>query len=61
MNKKIEAIAESVANGNFTQARNQAKVVSWERIYKYLRDELCYSEDNAREVADKAKSKKGCL
>jgi hypothetical protein len=54
--KKFDAIAESITNEQFEQARKQAKGISYQRLIKGFID-MGASNREAIEYADKAKGK----
>lgn len=54
--KKLDAIAESVTNGQFEQARNQSKGISYHRLVKGFID-MGASPSEAIEYANRAKGK----
>jgi len=54
--KQVERVAESIINGQFTQAREQAKRLSWRSLFVGFR-ELGWSEAESTRRADQVKRK----
>jgi hypothetical protein len=55
--KQVEAVAESIINGQFTQARNQAKRLGWRTLFVGFR-EIGWPEVEATRRADQMKEKR---
>ena len=47
---KIDWILDNLTNGNLTDAKRAARFITWERIYKHVREYM--AEPMARATAD---------
>ncbi len=54
--KQAETVAESIINGQFTQARNQARRLGWRALFVGFR-EIGWTEAEATRRADQMKER----
>jgi hypothetical protein len=52
--KQVETVAESIINGQFNQAKNQAKRLGWKALFVGFR-EIGWAETEAMKRADQMK------
>lgn len=56
---KLDSMFSNLINGNLSDARRQAKRVSWNRIFKSARLDMGWSESKAIAAADYLKASDG--